>query len=88
MQPLRSVRLEQAATTLLAPLEPAAPVWPRRLAFVGPVVLLTAVGTALAAYLTAGVADPLRLAADEADRGGQVAALDPVGHEAQDRGDA
>ena len=60
MQPLRSVRLEQAATTLLAPLEPAVPVWPRRLAFVGPVVLLTVVGTVLAAYLTAGVADPLR----------------------------
>ena len=60
MQPLRSVRLDQAAATLLAPLDPAIPVWPRRLAFAGPVAAFTLAGTLLAAYLTAGVADPLR----------------------------
>ena len=60
MQPLRSVRLDQVGATLLAPLQPAEPSWPRRLAFIGPVLLLTALGTGLAAHVTAGVAGWVR----------------------------
>ncbi len=61
MQSTRAARRHPVASTLFQPLSAALPAWPRRAAFMIPVVGLTALGTALAAHLTAGVADPLRL---------------------------
>ena len=59
-----SIRLDADAPDLFlpagTPLNMPARTWPRRLAFIGPVLGATALGTALAAYLTAGSADPLR----------------------------
>ncbi len=62
MQPLRdSLVMDQAAASLcrVSTLR-SAPGWLRRAAFIGPVVGSTALATALAVWLTAGVADPLR----------------------------
>ena len=64
MQSLRaSVRLDDATSGLLSDgcLHHASPSWPRRLAFAGPVLGAAVLGTGLAAWLTAGLADPLRL---------------------------
>ncbi len=63
MQSLRaSVRLDDGASGLLSDgrLHHARPSWPRRAAFLGPVLGAAVLGTALAVRLTAGLADPLR----------------------------
>ena len=62
MQPLRdSLQMDQAAASLcrVSALR-GGPGWLRRAAFAVPVLGLTALATALAAWLTAGAADPLR----------------------------
>ncbi len=62
MQPLRdSLLMDQAAASLcqVSTLR-SAPGWLRRAAFVVPIVGATALATALAIWLTAGLADPLR----------------------------
>ena len=62
MQPLRdSLLTDQAAASLcqVSTLR-SAPGWLRRAAFVVPIVGATALATALATWLTAGLADPLR----------------------------
>ncbi len=67
MQSLRaSVRLDAdlpglfPGSTPASPLQAARPAWPRRLAFLAPVLGATLLGTGLAVHLTAGLADPLR----------------------------
>ena len=67
MQSLRaSVRLDAdqpvlfPGSSLASPLQAARPAWPRRLAFLAPVLGATLLGTGLAVHLTAGLADPLR----------------------------
>ncbi len=61
MQSLRSaIRLEHPGLTPVRPLA-SANTLVRRAAFIGPVAAITLTGTALAAILTEGVADPLRL---------------------------
>lgn len=62
MQPLRdSLLMDQAAASLcqVGTLRPA-PGWLRRAAFIVPIVGSTMLATALAAWLSAGIADPLR----------------------------
>ena len=62
MQPLRdSLQMDQAAASLcrVSTLR-AVPGWLRRVAFAMPVLGSTALATALAVWLTAGIADPLR----------------------------
>lgn len=63
MQPLRdSLLMDQAAASLcqVSTLR-SAPGWLRRAAFIVPIAGFTALATALAAWLSAGIADPLRL---------------------------
>lgn len=62
MQPLRdSLLMDQAAASLcqVSTLR-SAPGWLRRAAFIVPIAGFTALATALAAWLSAGIADPLR----------------------------
>ena len=63
MQSLRaSIRLDDAVSGLLSDgrLHHAKPSWPRRAAFLAPVLGLTALGAGLAGWLTSGLSDPLR----------------------------
>ncbi|MGI4953523.1 MAG: hypothetical protein ACRYGM_17090, partial [Janthinobacterium lividum] len=61
MQSLRaSIRLDDAMSGLLSDgsLHHASPSWPRRAAFLAPVLGSVVLGTLLAVQLTAGLADP------------------------------